>query len=87
MMFQYGTVVLAVGVVACARTQATSQTAAGAAAPQAAHVDDKGQLALVATGETSEGARNAVADANGNVYVADSQQARLLVFASAASTR
>ncbi|HEX3593459.1 MAG TPA: hypothetical protein VHU80_00095 [Polyangiaceae bacterium] len=45
-----------------------------------ASVDAKGQLSVVATGETSEGARNAVADANGSAYVADSQRARLLVF-------
>jgi len=43
-------------------------------------VDDKGRIDVVAMGETSEGARNAVVDANGNVYVADSQQGRLLVF-------
>lgn len=51
-----------------------------------ARVDDKGQLAVVATGETSEGARNAVADANGTAYVADSQQARLLVLKPAATS-
>jgi DNA-binding beta-propeller fold protein YncE len=47
-----------------------------------ASVDDKGQLTTVASGATSEGARNAVADANGNAYVADSLGARLLVFAA-----
>jgi hypothetical protein len=48
-----------------------------------AAVDDKGQLAVVATGDTSEGARNAVVDASGNVYVADSPGARILVFPAA----
>jgi DNA-binding beta-propeller fold protein YncE len=48
-----------------------------------ASIDDKGQLTLVATGESSQGARNAVADSNGNAYVADSQGGRLLVFAAA----
>ncbi len=43
-------------------------------------VSKDGQLTLAAQGSTSEGARNAVADARGNVYVADTQQARLLVF-------
>jgi DNA-binding beta-propeller fold protein YncE len=58
--------------------------AAGKAATlTVATVDDKGQLSAIATGATSQGARNAVADANGNVYVADSHGARLLVFASA----
>jgi hypothetical protein len=47
-----------------------------------ARVDDKGQLTVVATGDTSEGARNAVADANGNAYVGDTQGARLIVFPS-----
>ena len=36
-----------------------------------ARLDDKGQFAVVATAETSDGARNAVADAKGNVYVTD----------------
>lgn len=44
------------------------------------HVDDKGQLAVVSTTVTSEGARNAVADASGNAYVTDPLGARLLVF-------
>jgi hypothetical protein len=43
---------------------------------------DKGQLEVVATGVTSPGARNAVADAAGNAYVPDGQGARLLVFAA-----
>jgi hypothetical protein len=45
-----------------------------------ARVDDKGQLAVVATGETAEGARNAVADANGRAYLVDGAGARLFVF-------
>ncbi len=44
-----------------------------------AKLDDKGQLTVVATGATSDGARNAVADTNGTAYVADSQTARLLI--------
>jgi DNA-binding beta-propeller fold protein YncE len=48
-----------------------------------ASIDEKGQLAVVATGDSSEGARNAVGDANGNAYVADSLGGRLLVFAAA----
>lgn len=47
-----------------------------------AKIDDKGQLVVVATGDTVEGARNAVADARGNVYVPDAQGAHLLVFAA-----
>ncbi len=45
-----------------------------------ASVDDKGLFTVLAAGSSAEGARNAVADASGNVYVADSQGARLLVF-------
>jgi DNA-binding beta-propeller fold protein YncE len=48
-----------------------------------ASIDDQGKLTVVASGDTSEGARNAVADANGNAYVADSLGGRLLVFAAA----
>jgi DNA-binding beta-propeller fold protein YncE len=48
-----------------------------------ASVDEKGRLTVVAVGETSEGARNAVADAKGNAYVADSPGARLLVLSGA----
>jgi DNA-binding beta-propeller fold protein YncE len=44
-----------------------------------ASIDDKGQLAVVATGATSDGARNAVADAKGTAYVADSPGARIFV--------
>jgi len=46
-----------------------------------ASVDAKGQRAVVATGDSSEGARNAVADASGNAYVADSAGGRILAFA------
>lgn len=46
-----------------------------------ARFDDKGQPTVVATGVTSEGARNAVADDKGNAYVVDALSARLLVFA------
>ena len=52
-----------------------------------ASLDGQGQLAVVATGETSEGARNAVADATGTVYVADSPGARLLAFSGGAATK
>ena len=45
-----------------------------------ARLDDQGRLALVATGATSPGARNPVADDSGNVYVADSAGARILFF-------
>jgi DNA-binding beta-propeller fold protein YncE len=48
-----------------------------------ASVDAQGQLTVVATGDSSEGARNAVADASGNAYVADSAGGRILVFAGA----
>lgn len=49
-----------------------------------AHVGDGGKLDVVATAQTGEGARNAVADDAGNAYVADAPQASLLVVASAA---
>jgi DNA-binding beta-propeller fold protein YncE len=60
--------------------------AAKAARLTVAKIDDGGRFSVVATGDTSEGARNAVTDGRGNVYVPDSQGARLLVF-SAAPTR
>jgi DNA-binding beta-propeller fold protein YncE len=44
-----------------------------------AHISDRGEFTIVASGDTAEGARNAVADAAGNVYVADPQGAHLLV--------
>jgi DNA-binding beta-propeller fold protein YncE len=52
-----------------------------------ATLDAKGQLTVVATGETSEGARNPVADAQGNAYVADPPRARVLVFKASAATK
>ncbi len=44
-----------------------------------AHVGDHGELTVIAAGETAPGARNAVADASGNAYVADPQGGRLLL--------
>jgi len=49
-----------------------------------ARVSDSGQLSVVATGVTAEGARNAVSDAAGNIYVVDPGGARLLSFAFSA---
>ncbi len=48
-----------------------------------AKLDAKGELAILAVAPTSEGARNAVAGANGSVFVADTQGARLLRFEQA----
>jgi len=48
-----------------------------------AQVDDRAAVTIVATGASTLGARNGVADASGNVYVADSANAQLLVFSSA----
>jgi DNA-binding beta-propeller fold protein YncE len=45
-----------------------------------ARIDDKGQATIVATGGSTDGARNGVVDAAGNAYVADPVNARLLVF-------
>ncbi len=45
-----------------------------------ARVDDQGRFSVVATPATREGARNAVADAQGNAYLADSGTASLLIF-------
>ena len=45
-----------------------------------AHIGGEGQATIVAVGSTSDGVRNAVADTAGNVYAADAQGARLLVF-------
>src|SRR5262249_8077711 len=45
-----------------------------------ARVDDKGQPTVVATGTSTEGARNPVADASGNAYLTDARGAQLLVF-------
>ncbi|HEX3344043.1 MAG TPA: hypothetical protein VHS09_05690 [Polyangiaceae bacterium] len=55
--------------------------AAGKAAKlTVARIDDKGQPTVVATGASTEGARNGVADASGNAYLADPLNGRLLVF-------
>jgi hypothetical protein len=57
--------------------------AAKAAKVLVARVDDRGQPTVVATGETTEGARNGVADSSGNAYVTDPMNARLLVISYA----
>ena len=58
--------------------------AAGKAAKvTVAQIDDKGAATVVASGSSTDGARNGVADASGNLYVADRTGARLLVFAAA----
>ncbi len=49
-----------------------------------AHVDAKAATTVIATGSTGERGRNAVADSEGNVYVADAGSATLLVFAAPA---
>jgi len=54
--------------------------AGNAARLTVARIDDKGQATVVATGASTDGARNAVADASGNAYAADPVNARLLVF-------
>ncbi len=43
------------------------------------HLDDKGQLTVVATAATSEGTRNTVADDSGNAYVLDGLGAKLWI--------
>jgi DNA-binding beta-propeller fold protein YncE len=45
-----------------------------------ARIDANGRPTVVATGASVAGARNGVADASGNAYVADPANARLLVF-------
>jgi DNA-binding beta-propeller fold protein YncE len=55
--------------------------AGNAARLTVARVDDKGRPSIVATMDTAEGARNAVGDDSGNVYVADPLRARLLIMA------
>jgi DNA-binding beta-propeller fold protein YncE len=47
-----------------------------------AGLSDKGEPSVLATGLTAEGARNAVTDADGNVYMVDPGAARLLTFAA-----
>jgi sugar lactone lactonase YvrE len=43
------------------------------------HADEHGQLSTTTSIATSEGARNAVVDAKGNVYLADGPHAQLVV--------
>jgi DNA-binding beta-propeller fold protein YncE len=58
--------------------------AAGKAATlTVAKLDDKGVLGAAGTAPTSQGARNAVVDANGAVYVADAMQGGILVLSPA----
>jgi DNA-binding beta-propeller fold protein YncE len=56
--------------------------AAGARRLTVASIGDKGEAAVLATAATAERARNAVADTEGNVYVADAASARLLIFSA-----
>jgi hypothetical protein len=49
-----------------------------------ARVDAKAGSTVIATGSTSQRGRNAVGDADGNIYVADAGSAALLVFAAPA---
>ncbi len=51
-----------------------------------ARFDDHGGATVIATASTAAGARNAVADANGNGYVPDPATASLLVVSTGAST-
>jgi DNA-binding beta-propeller fold protein YncE len=55
--------------------------AAKAAKLTVIRIDDKGQPTIVAEGATAEGARNAVADASGDAYLADPMNGGVLVFA------
>jgi hypothetical protein len=48
-----------------------------------ARLEDDGQLTVTAVGDTAPGAKNAVADGNGNAYLADGQGARLLLLSAA----
>jgi hypothetical protein len=45
-----------------------------------ARIGDRGEATAIATVATAERARNAVADTEGNVYIADAASARLLIF-------
>jgi DNA-binding beta-propeller fold protein YncE len=63
-------------------TQRLYAAAGRAARLTVAHVDDQGQPSVIATAVTAEGARNAVTDAKGTVYVADSRAARMLIIAT-----
>jgi DNA-binding beta-propeller fold protein YncE len=58
--------------------------AAKAARLTIATFDDKGQPSILATGASVDGARNPVADATGNAYLADPRNGRILVFPFAA---
>lgn len=62
------------------KNQSVYVAAARVATLTVANVDAAGELHVIARGDTSEGARNAVADEHGHVYVADSPRARVLVF-------
>jgi DNA-binding beta-propeller fold protein YncE len=44
-----------------------------------AHVGDHGEFSVTARADTAAGARNAVADANGDAYVADPQRGQILL--------
>jgi DNA-binding beta-propeller fold protein YncE len=64
-------------------TKGLLYVAAGKAAQlTVVRVDDKGILSVLASGPTSQGARNAVADRDGNAYVADGAQGRILIVPS-----
>jgi DNA-binding beta-propeller fold protein YncE len=54
--------------------------AAKAAKLTIVQIDDHGQPTVVATGDTNQGARNAVVDPKGNAYVADALDASILIF-------
>jgi DNA-binding beta-propeller fold protein YncE len=60
-------------------TQRLYVAAGKAARLSVLRVGPKGELTLLGAADTREGARNAVADAQGNVYVADSKGASLVV--------
>jgi DNA-binding beta-propeller fold protein YncE len=58
-------------------------SAAKAARLVVLRIDDSGKATVAADGESTDGARNGVADAGGNAYLADPLNARLLVFSHA----
>jgi len=66
-----------------ANTKLLYAAAGKAARLTVARLEDDGQLTVTAVGDTVLGAKNAVADANGNAYVADGQGARLLLLGAA----
>ena len=47
-----------------------------------ASIGDNGEATVIATAATAERARNAVADTDGNTFIADAATARLLIFAA-----